>query len=152
MAKGNAATVKDYLDELPPERREVISAVRKLVKKHLPKGYVEAMGWGMICWQIPLSRYPETYNGQPLGYVALAAQKTNYSLYLMGVYANSAQEKLLKDAYKKAGKKLDMGKSCLRFKRLEDLETDAIGELIASTPPEDYIAKYEANRKKRAGR
>ena len=84
MVSSKAQTVPEYLAELPAERRAVIAAVRKVVRKHLPKGYVEAMNWGMICYEIPLKRYPITYNKQPLSYAALAAQKNNYALYLMG--------------------------------------------------------------------
>jgi hypothetical protein len=149
MARSEARTVDQYLDELPPERRQVVSAVRKLVRKHLPKGYAESISFGMICWGIPLKDYPDTYNGQPLGYAALAAQKNAYSLYLMAPYSNPKVEKGLKDAYKAAGKKLDMGKSCLRFKGLEDLVPDAIGKVIASTPPSEFIAIHEASRGKR---
>lgn len=147
MVSSAAITVKQYLAELPAERRKVVSAVRDMVNAHMPEGYRETMAFGMIGWGIPLSRYPETYNKQPLGYVALAAQKNNYSLYLMGVYADGEQEKALRAAAAAIGKKLDMGKSCLRFKSIDDLPMAAIGELIASMSVEDYIAVYEATRK-----
>lgn len=137
MVQSKAASVSRYLAELPAERRAVVSKVRDLVNAHMPPGYEEAMAFGMIGWGIPLSRYPETYNQQPLSYVALAAQKNNYSLYLMGVYGNAGQETKLRAAAAAQGKKLDMGKSCLRFKRAEDLPMDAIGELIASMSVED---------------
>lgn len=146
MVQSKAASVSQYLAELPAERRAVVSKVRDLVNAHMPPGYKEAMAFGMIGWGIPLSRYPETYNKQPLSYVALAAQKNNYSLYLMGVYGVAGQEKKLRAAAAAQGKKLDMGKSCLRFKRPDDLPLDAIGELIASMSVEDYIAMYEASR------
>jgi hypothetical protein len=105
------------------------------------------MAYGMIGWSIPLSRYPVTYNKQPLGYVALAAQKNAYSLYLMGVYGVGEQERKLRDGAAAAGKKLDMGKCCLRFRKADDLPLQAIGQLIASMPVDDYIAVYEASRK-----
>lgn len=124
----------------------MISLVRDLVNRHLPSGYVETMNWGMICWEIPLSRYPVTYNKQPLGYVALAAQKNYYALYLMGVYAGSQNEKNLRDAYARVGKKLDLGKCCLRFRKLDDLLQAEVGEIIASTPVDAYISHYEASR------
>lgn len=146
MASSKATTVDAYLGELPAERRAVVAQVRDMVNAHLPPGYAETMRWGMITWEIPLSRYPDTYNGQPLGYVALAAQKNNYSLYLMGVYAEGEQERALREAAAAAGKKLDMGKSCLRFKRADDLPLEAIGGLIAGMPVEAYIATYEAVR------
>jgi hypothetical protein len=143
MAKSNATTVEEYLGELPAERREVVSAVREMILRHLPAGYQESMAWGMISYSIPLERYPETYNGQPLSYAALAAQKNYYALYLTCVYGNPEQEKWLRDEFQKAGKKLDMGKSCIRFKKLDDLPLEALGRIIASVPPEKYVARYE---------
>ncbi len=146
MASSKAKTVEEYLVELPDERRAVVSAVRELVNRHLPHGYVEAMSWGMISWEIPLSRYASTYNKQPLSYVALAAQKHYYALYLTTCHANSAQDVVLRNAYADAGKKLDMGKSCLRFKALDELLPEVIGGVIASTPVDAHIAQYEASR------
>ena len=146
MASSKAKTVDDYLTELPEQRRAVVSAVRDLVNRHLPPGYVEAMSWGMISWEVPLSRYPDTYNRQPLAYVALAAQKQYYALYLMACYANSTQDVALRKAYADAGKTLDMGKSCLRFKALDDLLPEVVGGVIASTPVDAHIAQYEASR------
>ncbi len=146
MVSSAAKTVEAYLKSLPKERSAVVSAVRDTVRKHLPKGYVESMNFGMICWEIPLSRYPVTYNGQPLGLAALAAQKHFYALYLMCVTQDAALLKKLKEHYRKSGKKLDMGKSCLRFKRLDDVPLDVIGEIIGSVPPEALIARYESVR------
>jgi len=146
MASSKAKTVEEYLAELPEERRAVIASVRALVNRHIPDGYVEAMSWGMIAWEVPLSRYPTTYNKQPLPYVALAAQKQYYALYLTVCYANSAQDVVLRNAYADAGRKLDMGKSCLRFKSTDDLLSDVIGGVIASTPVDTLIAQYEASR------
>lgn len=148
MVSSAATTVKEYLAALPAERRKVVSAVRDMVNAHMPEGYRETMAFGMIGWGIPLSRYPDTYNRQPLAYVALAAQKNNYSLYLMGVYADGAHERTLRAAAAAIGRKLDMGKSCLRFKTIDDLPMAAIGEMVASMPVEDYIAVYEASRKR----
>jgi hypothetical protein len=121
MVKSSAKTVQAYLDELPEGQREVVSRVRDLILANLPEGYQESMNWGMITYEIPLERYPKTYNKQPLGYIALAAQKNHYALYLMGCYADSEQEVQLRQGFEQAGKKFDMGKSCLRFKKLEDL-------------------------------
>jgi hypothetical protein len=143
--QSGARTVEQYLAELPPERREVVAAVRDLVNRHLPAGYSEAMAFGMIGWGIPLARYPDTYNGQPLCYVGLAAQKNHLSLYLMGCYADSEAEAGLRAGFAKAGKRLDMGKSCVRFKRLDDLALDAIAVAVASTPPERMIELAEAS-------
>ncbi|MDR6841422.1 DUF1801 domain-containing protein [Pseudoxanthomonas sacheonensis] len=146
MVGSAATTVEAYLAELPPERREVIATVRALVNANLPDGYVEGMNWGMVSWEIPLSRYPVTYNKQPLIYAALAAQKNHYALYLMCAYADSQNERDLRAAYAAAGLKLDLGKSCLRFRRLDALLQSAVAAAIASTPPEVHIARYEASR------
>lgn len=148
MVNSKASTPDEYMAELPEDRREVMAALRKLIRKHLPKGYQETIGWGMLTWVIPLEKYPDTYNGEPLGYVALCAQKNYYALYMLGPYADPVQDAQLRAAFKAAGKKLDMGKSCLRFKKLEDLELDAIAKSIASTPPKRYIEQYEAARAK----
>lgn len=148
MVRSKAITVEQYLKGLPRERREVVSAVREAIRKRLPKGYDETIGWGIISYEIPLSRYPRTYNGRPLCYAGLAAQKNHYALYLMCVYADAESEAKLREGFRQAGKKLDMGKSCLRFKKLEDIPLDVIGDVIASTPPEEYIEKYEQSRRR----
>ena len=144
--QSRAATVAEYLDELPPERRAVIASVRALVLQHLPAGYDEAMAFGMIGYAIPLADYPNTYNKQPLAYVGLAAQKRHYALYLMNVHQNGEDETRLREAFARAGKRLDMGKSCLRFASLDDLELDAVAAVIASTSPAEFIARYETLR------
>lgn len=146
MASSSAATAEEYLAELPPERREVVSAVRDVVLRNLPEGYREGMSFGMIGWSIPLERYPDTYNGQPLGYAALAAQKHYYALYL-SVYQDPQSEATFREEFARAGKKLDMGKSCVRFRKLDDLPLDVIGRTIATTPPEELIRRYEASRR-----
>jgi uncharacterized protein YdhG (YjbR/CyaY superfamily) len=145
MATSKALTVDAYLAELPPERRAVVSQVRDMIRRHIPAGYTEEMAWGVIAYDIPLARYPHTYNGQPLSYVALAAQKNHYALYLMGSYQASDQARI-HDAFAKAGKKLDMGKACVRFKKVDDLPLDALGEIIAGVLPDEFIARYEATR------
>lgn len=142
MVKSAATTVSAYLKELPAERRAVISAVRDVIVRNLPKGYEETMNWGMISYQIPLESYPDTYNKQPACYASLAAQKNHYAVYLMGI--DDAKRKLLADAFKKLGKKMDMGGSCLRFKKLEDIPLDTVGKLIASTKPAELIERMEA--------
>jgi uncharacterized protein YdhG (YjbR/CyaY superfamily) len=150
MFQSKAATVAEYLDALPEDRRDTVVKLRKLVKRHMPKGYAEEMAWGAITYSIPLSRFPDTYNGQPLCYAALAAQKNHCSLYLMNVYGDAAKRKELEAAFKKAGKKMDAGKSCIRFQTIDDLPLEAIANVIASTPPDVYIKIYEASRKKSA--
>ena len=144
--QSRATTVAAYLDELPPERRAVVATVRDLVLRHLPAGYQETMASGMIGYGISLADYPNTYNKQPLAYVGLAAQKRHYALYLMNVHQNGDDETRLREAFARAGKTLDMGESCLRFTSLDDLELDAVAEVIASTPPAALIARYEALR------
>jgi uncharacterized protein YdhG (YjbR/CyaY superfamily) len=146
MARSEAKTVDEFLAGLPEERRKVLTAIRKLIRKHLPKGYEEAVNWGMLTYQIPLARYPDTYNGQPLCYVALASQKNYCSLHVMAVYMNPVQTKALQEGFAKEGKKLNMGKGCIRFQKPEDLALDAIAKSIASTPPAALMQVYEAAR------
>lgn len=150
MSQGKGKTVSEYLAALPPERRAVVSKVRSFVKKHLPKGYKEEIGWGAITYAVPLRTLPDTYNGQPLCYAAIAPRKNDYSLYLMCAYGDPKQMKAMTEGFEKSGKKLDMGKSCLHFKSLDDLPLDVVGGVIASTPMEKYIAIYEASRAKGA--
>jgi len=140
MKTTGITTIAEYLESLPEERRADIKKVRALVKKHLPKGYTESIAWGMISWSVPLKVYPDTYNGQPLSYACLASQKNHMALYLMCAYASPKLYKRLVDGFKAEGKKLDMGKSCLRFKRYEDLAIEPIAEVIAATPMADFIA------------
>jgi hypothetical protein len=147
VVQNKAKTVGEYLDALPPERRAVVSKVRALVKKNLPKGYEEQMALGIISYAVPLKVLPDTYNGQPLWYAGIAALKNSYSLYLMCAYGDPAQKTRLADEFKKRGKKLDMGKSCLHFKSLDDIPLDVVGDVIASTPMDKYIDIYKASRK-----
>jgi hypothetical protein len=146
MAQSSAKTVAEYLKELPADRRAEISKVRDVVRSNLPDGYEEEMLFGMISYGVPLTRMPNTYNGQPFCYVALAAQKNFNTLYLMGVYANDGNRRVFEQGFKKAGKKLDMGKSCVHFKSADDLPLDLIGSTIASIPMEQWIAIYEKSR------
>ena len=146
MVGSKATTVADYLADLPPERAAVVAHVRDLVNRAIPDGYREGIGYGMIGWVVPLEDYPDTYNGQPLAYVGLAAQKNHYSLYLTCTYASADRTARLKAAYAAAGKKIDMGKSCLRFKRLDQLVEEAIAVEIASATPAEFIAITEQAR------
>ena len=148
MARSSAATVEEYLQELPGERAEALSAVRRVILDHLPPGYVETMNWGMICYEVPLARCPDTYNKQPLMFAGLASQKRHMGLYLMCVYSHQGSRAAFEEKFRASGKKLDMGKSCVRFKRLEDLPLEVIGETIAATPVEDYIQMYRESRRK----
>lgn len=146
MARSDATTVDEYLSELPDDRRAAIVAVRDVILANLPDGYEEVMRWGMITYEIPLARYPDTYNGEPLQYAALASQQRHMSVYLNGIYSDPGEESWFADAYRATGKKLDMGKSCVRFKRLDDLPLDLVGQAIARTGVDDYLAAYEASR------
>ena len=148
--QSNAKTVQEYLSELSPDRRAVIEAVRNVILKNLPEVYKETMQYGMIGYVVPLERYPAGYLGKadvPLPYAALASQKNYMSLYLMNIYGDKEAEQWFKKEYEKSGK-LDMGKSCVRFKKLDDLSLDAIGKAIARTPVEKFIATYEQARAK----
>jgi hypothetical protein len=144
--QSDADSVEAYLAELPEDRREIVAAVRSVVLEHLPPGFEEGMQYGMIGYYVPLERYPETYNGRPLGVAALASQKRHLSLYLMGIYGDDGESSWFRERGGETGKKLDMGKSCVRFKRLDDLALDVVGEAIARTSAEDFIAAYERSR------
>jgi hypothetical protein len=146
MVSSKAATPDAYVAQLPSERAAVVSRVRDLVNANLPTGYLEVMAFGMIGWVVPLSRYPDTYNGEPAVYAGLAAQKNYFSLYLTCVYASEARRDRLRAGFAAAGKTLDMGKSCIRFKRMEDLADAAIAEAIAGVPVETFIAVCKAPR------
>jgi Domain of unknown function (DU1801) len=143
-----AESVERYLADLPADRQQALSTVRQVVLDNLPEGYEETIEFGMITYAIPLSRYPNTYNGRPLGYVALASQKNYMSLYLMGVYATPGGEAEFRERYAETGKKLKMGKSCVRFGKVEDLPLDLIGATVASVSVDDYIDVYEASRRR----
>jgi hypothetical protein len=147
--QSKAPTVAAYLKELPPERRKVMSAMRRLIRANLPRGYQERMSWGLISYEIPLARFPDTYNGHPLCYVGLAACKNSYSLYVMAVYQNPKKAAAFKQAFVKADKKLDMGKSCVRFRSLDDLPLDAVGNTIAAVPVDEYLDWYQRSRTKK---
>ena len=139
--RSDATTVEEYIAELPDERAEAIRAVREAILANLPGGFEEAMNWGMITYQVPLETYPDTYNGKPLMYSALASQKNYMVVYLMGTFASEDARAAFETAYRATGKPLDVGKSCLRFKRLDDLPLDLIGRSIASETVDSYVAR-----------
>tara|TARA_B100000809_G_scaffold153710_1_gene151079 strand:- start:1945 stop:2385 length:441 start_codon:yes stop_codon:yes gene_type:complete len=145
--QSKAKSVAQYLKELPDDHQEAITEIRNLILDNLPNGYVESMNWGMISYEIPLEIYPDTYNKQPLGVVAIASQKNHMAIYMMGCYmVPNQQEKLLK-AYKEMGVKPNMGKSCIRFTKLEKIPLDTIVELIRDFPVDEYIKQYESVKK-----
>jgi hypothetical protein len=145
MVSTDARTPDEYIASLPEDRRGAIEAVRRVVRDNLPAGYEEGMS-GMIVWYVPLERFPNTYNGQPLGLAALASQKNYMSLYLNSVYGNPATEAWFRERYAASGKKLDIGKSCVRFRRIDDLPLDVIGETIARADLDTFVAYYEQAR------
>ena len=144
--KSSAETVEQYLEELTPERREAVSAVRDVILANLPEGYEERMDFGMIAYVVPLARYPKTYNGHPLSYAGISSEKNHVSVHLMNIYADAESERWFVDNYKATGKKLDMGKSCVRFRRLEDLPLSLIGKAVSRSPMEEWIRCYESLR------
>jgi uncharacterized protein YdhG (YjbR/CyaY superfamily) len=143
--QSHATTVEEYLAELPDDRRPAIEAVRAVVLAHLPEGFQEVVQYGMVSYVVPLDRYPDTYNGLPLTLASLADQKRHMSLYLMGAYGDDGAEAFLRERWP-ADKRLDMGKSCVRFRRLDDLPLDLIGQVIARTSVDELIAAYERSR------
>lgn len=147
--RSSAESVGDYLAELPADRRAGIEAVRAVVLENLPDGFAETMQYGMISYVVPLERYPDTYNGQALAVASLANQKRHMALYLMGVYGEEGAEEWLRHRWPETKKKLDMGKSCVRFTAADDLALELIGEVIARTSVEDFIANYERSRQPR---
>jgi hypothetical protein len=142
-----ATSVEQYLRELPDDRREAIEAVRDVILANLPTGYEEGMQYGMIGYYVPHSVYPKGYHcdpKQPLPFASLASQKNHMALYLMCIYGDPAHAAWFEKAWKKTGRKLDMGKSCVRFRRLEDVPLEVIGQAVKRVPVTKYVASYES--------
>jgi hypothetical protein len=140
-------TVKEHLAELPADRRAALEAVRSVILKNLDKDFEEGMLYGMIGYYVPHRVYPQGYHcdpSKPLCYAGLASQKNHMAIYLMCIYGSNEQREWFEGAWKKSGKKLDMGKSCIRFKRIEDLALDVIGQAIKRVPARKYIESVEA--------
>jgi hypothetical protein len=144
--RSDADTVDEYLASLPEDRRPAIETVRTVVLENLPDGFEEQMQYGMISWVVPLARYPDTYNGQALAVASLGNQKRYMSLYLVGVYGDEGSQDWLRKRWAETGLRLDMGKSCLRFRSLDDLALDVVGEAVARCPVDDFLAAYERSR------
>lgn len=145
--KSAATTVEAYLAELPEDRRTAIEAVRKVILANLDEGYEEGIQYGMIGYYVPHRVYPAGYHcdpKQPLPFASLGSQKGHMSLYLMCIYGHEPLRSWFQEAWARAGKKLDMGKSCVRFKKLDDLALDVIGEAIRRVPARDYIRHMES--------
>ncbi|HVF70803.1 MAG TPA: DUF1801 domain-containing protein [Chthoniobacterales bacterium] len=144
-----ASTVSEYLAALPADRRAALSAVRKVINDNLPDGYEEGIQWGMIAWYVPLSLYPAGYGEnpkEPLSFVALASQKSGMVLHFLCFYGHPTLSTWFVNEYKKSGKRLDMGKGCVRFKKLDDLALDVVGRTVARVPVNEHMANYRAAR------
>lgn len=144
--KSSASTVEQYLSELPDDRRMAIEAARQTILENLPEGFEEVMNWGMITYQVPLEIYSDTYNRKPLMYAALASQKNHMAIYLTGIYVDVEARRMFEVAYRATGKRLDAGKSCVRFKKLEDIPLPLIGESIASLSVEEFVKRVKNAR------
>jgi Domain of unknown function (DU1801) len=145
----NASTppeVQDYFDALDAGKRAVVLPVFETIRDAMPAGYRLGMQWRMPGWVVPLDRFPDTYNKLPLAYVSLAAQKSYNSLYLMAVYSDPEEDRRFRDAWAHGGRKLDMGKSCLRFRRLADVDLELVAETVAAFPVERFLAVYDRIR------
>ena len=150
--QSDATTVDQYLAELSEDRRTALETVRDTILANLPAGYEEAMNWGMITYQVPLETHPDTYNGQPLMYAALASQKNHMAVYLTSVYALPEKADEFEAAYRATGKRYDVGKSCVRFRKLDDLPLGLIGETIAAFDVETFVTNVEDARQTRKHR
>ena len=148
--KSTATSVEEYLEQLPKDRRTALQAVREVILKNLPKGYEETVRYGMLGYVVPLSVFPSGYlnrKTEPVPYVCLGSQKNYMSIYLMSVYGDAEGE--FRKQYTATGKKLDMGKSCVRFKKVDDLALDVIGQAVAKWPMKKFIAICETAWSKR---
>ncbi|MFI4860782.1 MAG: DUF1801 domain-containing protein [Phycisphaerales bacterium JB063] len=144
--QSKATTVAQYLKELPDDRRKAIAKLRSVIKKNLPKGFEEGMQYGMIGYYVPHKLYPNGYHcdpKQPLPFASIASQKNHMALYTMTVYSNPDIQAWFTKAWTAAGHKLDMGKSCIRFKKIEDVPLDVVGQLFTKVSVEQYIELYE---------
>jgi hypothetical protein len=137
--RSDAKSVSTFLASLPDERRAAVSALRELILANLPRGYEEVMDWGMICYVVPLATEPKTYNGKPLLFAAVASQKNHLSIYMNALYCLPGKEVAFRKSWA-AKRKLDMGKSCIRAKSLDDLDLALIGNTIASIPVSEFVA------------
>jgi uncharacterized protein YdhG (YjbR/CyaY superfamily) len=150
--QSDAKNVNDYIASLPPERQVAMQEVRKVILENLPECYKEMMDWGVICYGVPLEVYPDTYNKKPLSYVALASQKNHMAVYLMTIYTSEEKAKQFEREYRATGKRYDVGKSCVRFRKLEDLPLPLIAAEVRSIEMNDYVElakKAGSNRKAR---
>ena len=145
--QSKAETPLDYIESLPEERKPIIKALRKTIFENLPEGFHEQMSYGMIGYVVPHTLYPSGYHCDPklpLPFITLASQKNFIALYHMGIYADPELLAWFQSEFPKHSKaKLDMGKSCIRFKKIEDIPLSLIGELVGKMSPSDWIKRYE---------
>jgi len=137
-----------FIETVPPTRRVEFGRVRDVLCRAMPPGYEEAVSKNMLVYQVPLERYPDTYNGQPLWYAALASQKSYLSLHLMPIYASPVLQKQLTDGFRAAGKTLKMGKACINFQRADDLALDVIEDIVKRIPIDRWIEIARATRRR----
>lgn len=138
--RSSATTPDDYIAELPEDRLDAITELRQIILENLPAGYEEGMNFGMITYEVPLEVYPDTYNGKPLMYAALANQKRHFAVYLSGIYQDDGRRDDFLDAYRATGKRLDVGQSCVRFRKAEDVPFEVIADAIAAVPMDEFVA------------
>jgi uncharacterized protein YdhG (YjbR/CyaY superfamily) len=139
--ESTATTITEYLAGIQEDRRGAIDKVRETILENLPEGYEEVLNWGMITYQVPLEVYPETYNKKPLMYAALANQKNHMAVYLTGIYMDEELNQDFEKKYRKTGKRYDVGKSCVRFRKLDDLPLELIGESIGAIGMDEFIKR-----------
>jgi hypothetical protein len=143
----NATTVEEYVESVPEYRRPMVEAIREAVNRSLPEGYEEGMQYGMIGWYVPHSRYPLGYHcdpEEPLPFVQLGNQKSHVGLYLFCTYFDEDKQAWLQEEWKKSGKKLDMGKSCIRIKKLDQVPLNVVEQVVASVPVKEFVSRYDA--------
>ena len=147
MVQSRATTVSAYLKALPSDRRQALETIRTLIKQNTDDGIVEMMSYGMIGYHVPLSRYPSGYHcnpSMPLPYAGLASQKNHMSVYMMGIYVDEAEVRQFQAEWKARGKRLDMGKACIRFRKIEDVPLDVLADAFRRMPSDRYIGLYES--------
>lgn len=140
------STVDAYIAEQPEDRRDALRKVRRILRESLAPGFEEGILYGMPSWYVPLSRHPDTYNGQPLTVASLASQKSHMAIYLHAVYGDAALRSSFEAGWEESGKKLDMGKSCLRFRKLDDLALDVIADTLRRLSVDAFVATHEEGR------
>jgi uncharacterized protein YdhG (YjbR/CyaY superfamily) len=150
--QSDAKTVEAYLASLPADRRTALQAVRETILENLPDGYDEVMNWGMITYEVPLETCPDTYNGKPLMYAALGSQKNHMAVYLTGTYMDDGAREEFEASYRDTGQRMDIGKSCVRFRKLEDLPLPLIGKAIRQIPADEFVERVKAVHSARKGK